>query len=96
MKDELEDNTKQERADRVMELQESISADLNEAKVGRTFKVLIDRTEGGNYIGRTEYDSPEVDNEVVIDSGSQHLRIGDFADIIITKSTPFDLYGNPA
>jgi ribosomal protein S12 methylthiotransferase len=78
-----------------MELQENISLALNQEKIGKTYKVLIDRHEGGKFIGRTEYDSPEVDNEVIIDSEKHYLRIGDFSNIKITDATEFDLYGSP-
>ncbi|MEQ9402387.1 MAG: 30S ribosomal protein S12 methylthiotransferase RimO [Cyclobacteriaceae bacterium] len=93
--DDVPEETKQERANAVMELQEEISMGLNEEKVGRTFKVLIDRIESGSFIGRTEYDSPEVDNEVIISADESYLRIGDFANIKITEATAFDLYGEP-
>ena len=93
--DDVPEETKQDRANAVMELQEEISMDLNQQKVGKTFKVLIDRVESGNFIGRTEYDSPEVDNEVIISADNSYLRIGDFADIKINDATAFDLYGEP-
>lgn len=94
--DDVPEETKQERAEAVMELQESISAEINEAKVGQTFKVLIDRMEGGQFIGRTEHDSPEVDNEVLIPADKHYLRVGDFAQIKITEASAFDLIGEPA
>jgi ribosomal protein S12 methylthiotransferase len=78
-----------------MDLQEKISFELNQAKVGKEFKVLIDRIEGANYVGRTEYDSPEVDNEVIISSENNYLRIGDFSMIKITRAEEFDLFGIP-
>ena len=93
--DDVPEETKQERANAVMELQEEISMDINEKKVGKTFKVIIDRLESGNFIGRTEHDSPEVDNEVIISADDSYLRIGDFADIKITEAAAFDLYGEP-
>ena len=68
MNDDVPDEIKQERMEAVMELQQSISLDLNRQKIGQTFKVMVDRKEGGNFIGRTESDSPEVDNEVIIES----------------------------
>ncbi|MBV6643970.1 MAG: 30S ribosomal protein S12 methylthiotransferase RimO [Cyclobacteriaceae bacterium] len=95
MDDNVPEKIKLKRAEAVMELQESISAEINEGKVGKTFKVLIDRMEGGNFIGRTESDSPEVDNEVIIDASKHYLRVGDFANIKITNSSAFDLYGQP-
>ncbi|MEQ9304191.1 MAG: 30S ribosomal protein S12 methylthiotransferase RimO, partial [Marinoscillum sp.] len=95
MDDNVPDEIKLQRAERVMELQESISEEINSQKVGQTFKVLIDRKEGGQFIGRTEHDSPEVDNEVLIDASEHYLRIGDFAHIEIESATAFDLYGKP-
>jgi ribosomal protein S12 methylthiotransferase len=95
MPDDVPDHIKQERADAVMELQEQISADINRSKIGQTIKVLIDRKEGSNFVGRTEADSPEVDNEVLIDGRENYLRIGDFAQIRITDSREFDLIGVP-
>ena len=92
--DDVLEEIKQERANAVMELQEEISMSINEAKVGKSFKVLIDRVESGNFIGRTEHDSPEVDNEVIVPA-NDYLRIGDFARIKITEATAFDLYGEP-
>lgn len=96
MADDVPDEVKQERANEIMEIQEGISWELNQEKIGKTFKVLIDRKESGNFIGRTEFDSPEVDNEVLIDAAKHYLRIGDFADIKITEATEFDLYGEAA
>ena len=95
----LEDNVpaevKQERADIIMDLQAGISHDLNQAKIGKTFKVLFDKAEGDYFIGRTEFDSPEVDNEVLVKiSEENHIRIGDFADVKITSADHYDLYGN--
>lgn len=93
--DDVPEETKQDRANAVMALQEEISLGLNERKIGREFKVLIDRMESGNFIGRTEYDSPEVDNEVIIPADKNYLRVGDFSKIRITDATAFDLYGVP-
>jgi len=93
--DDVPDEVKQERANHVMQIQEQISYDLNQAKVGKTFKTLIDRKESGQFIGRTEFDSPEVDNEVIIDASKHYLRIGDFVDIKISDATEFDLHGEP-
>ncbi|WP_339609523.1 30S ribosomal protein S12 methylthiotransferase RimO [uncultured Roseivirga sp.] len=93
--DDVPDEVKQERANIVMGIQEEISNEINQEKIGKTFKTLIDRKESGNYYGRTEHDSPEVDNEVIIDAKKHHLRIGDFANIKITDATEFDLYGEP-
>ncbi len=95
MKDDLPAVVKQERADAIMELQEQISTELNQSKIGKVLKVLIDRKEGTNFIGRTEADSPEVDNEVLVDASTNYLRIGDFAQIKITDAREFDLIGKP-
>jgi len=93
MNDDVPEDVKQDRAAAVMELQENISAEINEQKMGKKFKVLIDRMEGGEFIGRTEYDSPEVDNEVIISAKDTYLRVGDFAEIEIVDATAFDLIG---
>jgi ribosomal protein S12 methylthiotransferase len=92
MDDSIPEEVKQERADEIMALQQEISAELNEKRVGQTHKVLFDRKEGGYFIGRTQFDSPEVDNEVLV-SAEQFVRLGDFAKIKITKAEEFDLYG---
>ncbi|MBX7110184.1 MAG: 30S ribosomal protein S12 methylthiotransferase RimO [Chitinophagales bacterium] len=95
MMDDVPDEEKQLRAARVMSVQEEISLALNQEKKGKTFRVLIDRKEGNYFIGRTEYDSPEVDNEVLVDASKHYLRIGDFATIRISHAEAFDLYGEP-
>ncbi len=92
MPDDVPADIKQERADELMDLQQGISQELNQQKIGRTYKVLFDRKEGGYFIGRTEADSPEVDNEVLV-SASQYVRLGDFANVRINKAEEFDLYG---
>ncbi len=92
MPDDIPDDIKQERADAIMEVQQGISYELNQERVGNTYKVLFDRKEGGYFIGRTEFDSPEVDNEVLV-KATQFVRQGDFADIRITEAHEFDLYG---
>ncbi|WP_080053909.1 30S ribosomal protein S12 methylthiotransferase RimO [Spirosoma aerolatum] len=92
MPDDVPAEIKQERADELMELQQGISQELNQQKVGKTYKVLFDRKEGGYFIGRTEADSPEVDNEVLVPA-SQYVRIGDFASVRIDRAEDFDLYG---
>jgi ribosomal protein S12 methylthiotransferase len=91
--DDVPAEVKEQRTEEVMELQQGISMELNQQRVGKTFKVLIDRKEGGSYIGRTEYDSPEVDNEVIVDAAAQYLRIGDFVNVKVTSATDFDLNG---
>ncbi len=96
MADDVSAAVKKKRADELMELQAGISHELNQTKTGKTFKVLIDRREGGEYIGRTEHDSPEVDNEVIVRSDENHLRIGDFTEVTIDAAAEFDLTGHPA
>src|SRR5690606_27013906 len=91
MADDVPEETKQERADAVMALQEGISLEINQARIGKSLKVLVDRKEGSTYVGRTEYDSPEVDNEVIIHAPDDYLRTGDFAHVRITRATAFDL-----
>lgn len=93
MPDDIPAEIKQERADAIMELQQGISYELNQQKIGNTYKVLFDRKEGGHFIGRTEFDSPEVDNEVLVPA-SQYVRLGDFAHVNITSAEEFDLYGS--
>ncbi|WP_194777417.1 30S ribosomal protein S12 methylthiotransferase RimO [Pararhodonellum marinum] len=93
LQDDVPQEIKQARANQLMEMQEQISFDLNQAKVGKTFKTLIDKKENGYFVGRTEYDSVEVDNEVLIDAARHYCRIGDFVDVKITDATEFDLYG---
>jgi ribosomal protein S12 methylthiotransferase len=92
-KDDVPEKVKQQRMEAVMELQQGISLELNHEKIGKYFKVLIDRAEGGNFIGRTEYDSPEVDNEVIIES-KEYLRVGDFVQARVTSATEFDLHAH--
>ena len=94
--DDITDEVKRERASVIMEIQKNISTELNEKKAGKIFKVIIDRKEGGYYVGRTEADSPEVDNEVLIDAENNYLRIGDFSDIKIVSANEFDLFGEVA
>ena len=94
--DDVDDDVKRERASEIMEIQKNISSELNDKKINETYKVLIDRKEGGYYIGRTEADSPEVDNEVLIDAEKNYLRIGDFSDIKIISANEFDLFGESA
>ncbi|MDP3470790.1 MAG: TRAM domain-containing protein, partial [Algoriphagus sp.] len=91
--DKLSQEEKQSRANHLMEVQEQISYDLNQEKIGKTFKVLIDKKEGGHFVGRTEFDSVEVDNEVLIDASKFYCRVGDFVQVKISEATEFDLYG---
>lgn len=91
--DDIPQKEKEARASHIMEIQEQISFDLNQTKVGTTQKVLIDRIENNYFIGRTEADSPEVDNEVLVTSDNDYLRIGDFVNVKIDSAKEFDLYG---
>ncbi len=93
MPDNVPAETKQERADEIMAVQQEISLENNQKKIGQTHKVLFDRKEGGYFIGRTQFDSPEVDNEVLIPA-TQFVRLGDFANVKIENVEEFDLYGN--
>lgn len=90
--DDVPEDVKQERANEIMELQSQISWELNQEKIGKTFKVVIDRKEGDYYVGRTEFDSPDVDNEVLIDATKTYLKTGEFTTVKITDATDFDLY----
>jgi ribosomal protein S12 methylthiotransferase len=96
---ELEDNVPQEvkqvRANEIMKIQSQISWELNQSKVGKIYKCVIDRKQGSHFVGRTEIDSPDVDNEVLIDAEKFYLKTGDFTAIEITEATDFDLYGVP-
>lgn len=93
--DNIPQEVKEQRVAEIMELQAEISFDLNQQKVGKTFKCIFDRKEGTDYIGRTEFDSPDVDNEVIVDATKHFLQLGQFIDIKITEATDFDLYGEP-
>jgi ribosomal protein S12 methylthiotransferase len=93
LQDDVDDETKKERASIIMDVQQAISADINEKKVGQTYKVLFDRKENGYFVGRTEFDSPEVDNEVLVSAQDNYVRIGDFAHVKIDRAEEFDLYG---
>ena len=95
LKDSVPAKEKKRRAQALMALQQGISTELNAAKVGKTLQVLIDRKEGGDYIGRTEHDSPEVDNEVLVDAAKHHLRIGDFAKLRVVGASEYDLTAEP-
>lgn len=94
MEDTIPQEVKEERQAEIMAIQEGISAELNEAKIGNTYKVLFDRKEGGYFIGRTEHDSPEVDNEVMVSAKDQYVRVGDFANVKINDAAEFDLFGD--
>lgn len=96
LEDNVPDDVKQERAEAVMAVQQQISEEVNSGKVGQVYKVLFDRKEGEYFVGRTEFDSPEVDNEVLVSAKDTYIRIGDFAPVRITSTAAFDLYGELA
>ena len=92
--DNISEEVKQQRAAEIMEIQEKISLEKNRDKIGKIYKVIIDRKEGDYYIGRTQYDSPEVDNEVLIPiSAGNVLEVGEFYQVHITDAESFDLFG---
>ena len=91
LEDDVPEEVKADRAGEIMAIQQEISFGLNQEKIGKTFKVLIDREEGGRFVGRTEHDSPEVDNEVVV--RGEGMEIGEFYSVTITDATEFDLFG---
>ncbi|QYS87870.1 30S ribosomal protein S12 methylthiotransferase RimO [Flavobacterium oreochromis] len=93
LEDDVPDEVKQARANEIMEIQAQISWELNQEKIGQTFKCVIDRKEGPYFVGRTEFDSPDVDNEVLIDASKFYLKTGEFAMIKIIDASEFDLYG---
>ncbi|NRA13655.1 MAG: 30S ribosomal protein S12 methylthiotransferase RimO [Crocinitomicaceae bacterium] len=93
VEDDVPEEVKKERADAIMELQSGISYELNQEKIGKTFKVLFDKVEGAYFIGRTEFDSPEVDNEVLVKKENEYIRLGDFATVKITSADHYDLFG---
>ncbi len=91
--DDVPEQVKADRAARLMEIQQEISYRKNLEKVNQTYRVLFDRKEGGYFVGRTEFDSPEVDNEVLVEATSNFVRIGDFANVKVTSAAEFDLFG---
>jgi ribosomal protein S12 methylthiotransferase len=93
LEDDVPEDVKQERANDIMEIQSQISWELNQEKIGKELKVVIDRKEGNYFVGRTEYDSPDVDNEVLINAEENYLKTGDFYTVKITEAADFDLYG---
>lgn len=93
--DDVPQEEKMRRANEIMEIQSQISWEQNQSKIDKIFKCVIDRKEGNYFVGRTEYDSPDVDNEVLIDANKHYVKLGDFADIKITEAHDFDLYGEP-
>ena len=96
LEDTVPEDVKQKRANEIMELQSQISWEANQTRIGQVYRCMIDRVEGGYFVGRTEFDSPDVDNEVLIDASKYYLRLGEFAELQITEASDFDLYGEPA
>ena len=92
LEDDVPEEVKMDRANQIMEIQSQISWELNQQKIGQEFKVVIDRKEGGYFVGRTEFDSPDVDNEVLINAEEGYLRTGEFCTVKITAAEDFDLY----
>lgn len=95
LEDDVPEEVKMERANEIMEIQSQISWELNQQKIGQTFKVVIDRKDGNYFVGRTEHDSPDVDNEVLIDATKNYLKTGEFATVKIIEAEDFDLYAEP-
>ena len=91
--DDIPEDVKQQRVDEIMAIQQEISLEMNQEKIGNTFSVLIDRKDPDFYIGRTQYDSPEVDQEVLIPTDNTDLAVGEFYDVKINAAEDFDLYG---
>ena len=95
LEDDVPEDVKRERANEIMDIQAQISWELNQEKIGQTYRCVIDRKEGQYFIGRTEFDSPDVDNEVLVDASKYYLKTGDFINLKITDATEFDLYAEP-
>lgn len=95
LEDNVPEEVKQARASEIMDIQSQISFDLNQEKIGQIYKCIIDRKEGQYFVGRTEFDSPDVDNEVLIDASKFYVKTGEFVNIKINDATEFDLYGEP-
>ena len=95
LEDDVPQEVKQDRVNEIMEIQAQISFELNQEKIGKTFRCVIDRKEGQYFVGRTEFDSPDVDNEVLVDASLHYLKMGEFVDLKITDATEFDLYAEP-
>ncbi len=95
LEDDVPADVKQDRANEIMEIQSQISWELNQEKIGKTFRCIIDRKEGNHFVGRSEFDSPDVDNEVLIDATLHYVKVGEFVNIHIDEATEFDLYGTP-
>ena len=95
LEDNVPEKVKEQRVSEIMEIQSQISFDLNQKKVGQVYQCIFDRKEGNYFIGRTEFDSPDIDNEVLVDASKHYVQIGHFINIKITEATDFDLYGEP-
>ncbi|MGK0252183.1 MAG: ribosomal protein S12 methylthiotransferase, partial [Gammaproteobacteria bacterium] len=95
LEDDVPEEVKMDRANQIMEIQSQISWELNQHKIGKEFKIVVDRKEGNYFVGRTEHDSPDVDNEVLIDATKHYLKTGGYATVVITKAEDFDLYAEP-
>lgn len=95
LQDDVPEEVKQQRANEIMEVQSQISWELNQEKIGKTYKCIVDRKEGDHFVARTEFDSPDVDNEVLIDATQYYVKVGGFTNVEITEASDFDLYGIP-
>ncbi len=95
LKDDVPEEVKQQRANEIMEVQSQISWELNQEKIGKTYKCIVDRKEGDHFVARTEFDSPDVDNEVLVDATQHYVKVGGFTNVEITEASDFDLYGIP-
>jgi ribosomal protein S12 methylthiotransferase len=95
LEDDVPEDIKEQRAAEIMEIQGQISWELNQRYVGEVYRCLVDRAEDGYFVARTEFDSPEVDNEVLVDAKKHYLRVGDFVDLMIVEAADFDLYAEP-
>ncbi|MEZ7496687.1 30S ribosomal protein S12 methylthiotransferase RimO [Leeuwenhoekiella aequorea] len=95
LEDDVPEEVKMERANEIMALQSQISWELNQQKIGQEFRIVVDRKEGNYFVGRTEFDSPDVDNEVLIDATTHYLKTGEFTWVKITEAEDFDLYAEP-
>ena len=96
LEDDVPEKVKLARANEIMEIQSQISWELNQEKVGKTFRCIIDRKEGNHFVGRTEFDSPDVDNEVLVDAKQHYLKVGDYASLTIIEAHDYDLIAIPA
>ena len=93
MEDDVPQEVKEARVEEIMELQSQISWEKNQAKIGETFRCIFDRKEGNYFVGRSEFDSPDVDNTVLVSAENTYLSLGEFANVKITAAEEFDLYG---